>query len=141
MKVFSLLSVFTLLVGTSTAFVTPRQSSVTKTTTAQTSSLNVAGAQEAWTAYNDALQADPLLVKSVTAGVILGAADIAGQAVQNKLRDEDADAEELDIGRTARFAFFGLVLQAPWNHFYFMTLDGAIPPTAEPFTSTNGIKV
>jgi peroxisomal membrane protein 2 len=124
MKVSSLLSVFTLFVGTSTAFVT---------------SLNVAGAQEAWTAYSAALETDPLLVKSVTAGVILGAADIAGQALQNQLRDEEA--EELDIGRTARFAFFGLVLQAPWNHFYYMLLDGAIPPTVEPFTSTTGIKV
>ena len=41
----------------------------------------------------------------------------------------------------ARFALFGLVLQAPWNHFYYLLLDGALPPTPEPFTSTTGIKV
>jgi peroxisomal membrane protein 2 len=80
----------------------------------------------------------PLLVKSVTAGVILGAADVAGQALENKQKETD---NELDIARTARFAFFGLVLQAPWNHFYYMFLDGSIPPTEEPFTSTTGIKV
>mmetsp|Transcript_72063 Transcript_72063/g.202227 ORF Transcript_72063/g.202227 Transcript_72063/m.202227 type:complete len:228 (-) Transcript_72063:151-834(-) len=100
-----------------------------------TTSLYVAGAQEAWTAYNDALQANPLLVKSVTAGVILGAADLAGQAFEQK------ENKAVDIARTARFAFFGLVLQAPWNHFYYMMLDGAIPPTPEPWTATTGIKV
>jgi peroxisomal membrane protein 2 len=98
-------------------------------------SLHVAGAQEAWTAYNDALQAQPLLVKSVTASVILGAADVAGQAF------EDKEDKSVDIARTVRFAFFGLVLQAPWNHFYYNFLDGAIPPTAEPWTATTGIKV
>mmetsp|Transcript_13870 Transcript_13870/g.28643 ORF Transcript_13870/g.28643 Transcript_13870/m.28643 type:complete len:145 (-) Transcript_13870:134-568(-) len=29
----------------------------------------------------------------------------------------------------------------PWNHFYYTLLDGAIPPTVEPFTSTNLEKV
>eukprot|EP00977_Amphora_coffeiformis_P024264 scaffold15248_cov146-Amphora_coffeaeformis.AAC.4 len=29
----------------------------------------------------------------------------------------------------------------PWNHFYYTILDGKIPPTEEPFTATNGIKV
>jgi peroxisomal membrane protein 2 len=32
------------------------------------------------------------------------------------------------------------VLQAPWNHFYYQILDGALPPTPEPFTPTTGIK-
>jgi hypothetical protein len=96
------------------------------------------GAQEAWTAYNDALVADPLIVKSVTACVILGAADLTGQALEAKQKGED---NIVDIARTVRFAFFGLVLQAPWNHFYYNMLDGAIPPTVEPWTATTGIKV
>lgn len=100
---------------------------------------DVSGIQEAWTAYNDALEASPLLVKSVTAGVILGAADITGQVIE-KQQKGDVDTS-LDIARTARFAFFGLVLQAPWNHFYYMVLDGTIPPTEDPFTPTTGIKV
>lgn len=102
-------------------------------------SLCLAGAQEAWTAYNEALEASPLLVKSVTAGVILGAADLAGQALEAV--QNDSDENSVDLARTARFAFFGLVLQAPWNHFYYLFLDGAIPPTEEPFTPTTGIKV
>lgn len=75
---------------------------------------------QAWQAYNDALNTSPLLVKSVTAGVILGAADLAGQAVQDAQREGD-ETTDIDIARTVRFAFFGLALQAPWNHFLLPT--------------------
>jgi len=92
----------------------------------------------AWAGYNEALDTDPLLVKSVTAGVILGAADFTGQAIEGITKDED---KGVDWARTARFAFFGFILQAPWNHFYYLLLDGALPPTPEPFTPTTGIKV
>jgi hypothetical protein len=96
------------------------------------------GIADAWNAYNEALEANPLLVKSVTAGIILGAADMTGQTFENS----QSEAEKtIDVARVARFAFFGLVLQAPWNHFYYLLLDGALPPTPEPFTATTGIKV
>lgn len=94
---------------------------------------------EAWTSYNQALETDPLLTKSVTAGVILGAADFAGQALESRLNEEEESS--VDFARAARFAIFGLVLQAPWNHFYYQFLDGALPPTEDPFTATTGIKV
>jgi hypothetical protein len=102
--------------------------------------------QEAWTSYNIALEADPLLVKSLTACVILGAADLAGQTLEKALKENEGqdvsdDNSSIDIARTVRFAFFGLVLQAPWNHFYYQFLDGVLPPTEEPFTATTGIKV
>lgn len=83
--------------------------------------------QQAWSAYNDALESNPLLVKSVTASVILGAADLAGQKLEG-------NKSEIDLARTVRFAFFGLILQAPWNHFYYLALDGALPPSEEPWT-------
>lgn len=95
-------------------------------------------AVNAWASYNVALEQDPLLTKSVTAGVILGAADLAGQVLENKLKEEKKD---IDIARFVRFAFFGFILQAPWNHFYYQMLDGALPPTADPLTATTGIKV
>jgi hypothetical protein len=96
------------------------------------------GVSEAWDAYNNALESDPLLVKSITAAVILGLGDFAGQAVEKVRSGADRD---VDYARAARFAFFGLVLQAPWNHFYYLLLDGRIPPTEEPFSSTNIVKV
>ena len=105
----------------------------------RTCKLNLSPA-ELWTSYNDALEASPLLVKSVTASGILGAADLAGQALEAKQKEEMAESE-IDWARAARFAFFGLVLQAPWNHFYYLMLDGALPPTEEPWTPTTGIKV
>lgn len=82
------------------------------------------GPAEAWSAYNDALEASPLIVKSITASVILGSADLAGQAIE-KARKEEEDKEEesaattdadggggVDWARALRFAIFGLVLQA-----------------------------
>jgi len=92
----------------------------------------------AWDSYNVALNTNPLITKSVTAGVILGAADFAGQALENKDKEEEND---IDFSRAFRFAIFGLVLQAPWNHFYYQILDGVLPPTEDPFTQTTGIKV
>lgn len=94
----------------------------------------------AWSSYNDALLESPLLTKSVTAGIILGAADLAGQALENS-KKEEGDSKPIDVARFARFAFFGFILQAPWNHFYYQFLDGALPPTEDPFTATTGIKV
>jgi len=99
--------------------------------------------QEAWSSYNSALLSDPLITKSVTAGVILGAADLAGQTLTTNDKEASPvdEVASIDIPRALRFAFFGFVLQAPWNHFYYLFLDGALPPTVDPFTPTTAIKV
>ena len=117
------------------------------------------GVSVAWNSYLGALEANPLLVKSITAGVILGAADLSGQALQSAMATtttnnnnndatttdndnaDNSDSAGVDIARFVRFAFFGFILQAPWNHFYYQILDGALPPTEDPFTSTTFIKV
>ena len=139
------------------------QSSDAAAATRQSSTLLYLGAEvnELWNSYLDALEANPLLVKSITAGVILGAADLSGQAIQQAtaattkeiaatVMEEDGGDNTtmmtstgvgVDIARFVRFAFFGFILQAPWNHFYYQLLDGALPPTVDPFTSTTFIKV
>mmetsp|Transcript_6572 Transcript_6572/g.13204 ORF Transcript_6572/g.13204 Transcript_6572/m.13204 type:complete len:252 (-) Transcript_6572:9-764(-) len=104
-----------------------------------------------WQTYNEALLSNPLLTKSLTAGVILGSADLVGQTFQSSDADSSSvtelateielDGAGIDFGRAGRFAFFGLVLQAPWNHFYYQILDGVLPPTADPFTTTTAVKV
>jgi peroxisomal membrane protein 2 len=106
---------------------------------------------EAWDAYNEALASNPLPVKSFTAGIILGAADLAGQTLETlqstspsvgSQQRGSGRSKTIDWARAARFAVFGLVLQAPWNHFYYQFLDGQIPPTpSEPFSQTNVVKV
>mmetsp|Transcript_19751 Transcript_19751/g.35848 ORF Transcript_19751/g.35848 Transcript_19751/m.35848 type:complete len:271 (-) Transcript_19751:312-1124(-) len=96
---------------------------------------------DAWTSYNVALEQSPLLVKSVTAGVILGCADFTGQALERSMKDDPSEESSVDWGRALRFAIFGFVLQAPWNHFYYLALDGALPPTEDPLSATTGIKV
>jgi len=111
-------------------------------------SMDVGGLSDAmvgaWSSYNVALEEDPLLTKSITAGIILGAADLAGQAVERVLdasNGNESSSAGVDYARVGRFALFGFILQAPWNHFYYMFLDGALPPTEDPFTATTGIKV
>jgi len=103
---------------------------------------------DSWNSYNQALENAPLITKSITAGVILGAADLAGQALENSGKETQIDDDDdykndssVDLARALRFATFGLILQAPWNHFYYLLLDGALPPTEDPFTTTTGIKV
>lgn len=133
-----LLTILFAICGLSQAFLSP-----SRITRQEKTALSVAepalldGLSQAWASYNDALNENPLLVKSVTAGVILGAADLTGQALEGLQKE----AKEIDVARAARFAFFGFVLQAPWNHFYYLLLDGALPPTPDPFTATTGIKV
>jgi hypothetical protein len=109
-----------------------------------------------WEEYNIALNNEPLLVKSITAGILLGAADLTGQAFEKYTATTTTTPDvvviddkrissrtvDLDFFRTIRFAIFGLILQAPWNHYYYLVLDSQIPPTPDdPFSSTNMIKV
>merc|ERR1711920_663051 len=86
----------------------------------------------AWDYYSEALATQPLLTKSLTACVLVSGADCAAQAIEGK---------GIELARVLRFGIFGLVLQAPWNHFYYLLLDGAIPPTSDPLSPTNLAKV
>lgn len=95
----------------------------------------------AWESYNVALTEQPLLTKSITASVILGAADLSGQALERQMKGDEGEDAGVDFARVLRFAAFGLLLQAPWNHFYYLVLDGALPPTPDPLTPTTGVKV
>lgn len=143
-RIFLPLLLATLQYTPTTSFTTPQtfivksQSSTSPLSTTTSLPVLPETLTEAWSSYNLALETAPILTKSITAGVILGAADLAGQAIQNKDSETDVD---VDYARFLRFAFFGFILQAPWNHFYYLFLDGALPPTAEPFTTTTGLKV
>ena len=86
---------------------TEQQSLLITIRTTSSSSLNmIAGIEDAWSSYLTALESDPLLVKSITAGIILGAADLSGQAIQSTLaaNDESGTAEQssdgVDIARS-----------------------------------------
>ncbi|KAL3907981.1 MAG: hypothetical protein SGPRY_009974, partial [Prymnesium sp.] len=89
-----------------------------------------------WSAYNVALVTQPLLTKSITAGVIIGAGDAAAQQIERK-----RTGENFDLVRYLRWAIFGLILQGPWNHAFYLLLDSALPPTPEPFTLVTLMKV
>jgi hypothetical protein len=91
---------------------------------------------ELWDGYLAALEATPLPVKMATATVIIGGGDAAAQAIEGARTNKAFDA-----ARLARWAFFGFVLQAPWNHAFQNALEAALPSTAEPFTATTFLKV
>ncbi|CAJ1966448.1 unnamed protein product [Cylindrotheca closterium] len=95
-----------------------------------------------WEAYYGALLTYPLLVKSLTAFVLLGFADVIAQCFE-RIRDShnNSSAEEaFNLYRVARFGFFGLA-GAPWTHYYYGWLDTVLPPTQNPWTWTTAIKV
>jgi hypothetical protein len=89
----------------------------------------------------EAVESHPLLTKSITAAVILGAADLTAQFVEY-LRGESAweGTAAPDWPRTLRFAVMGLI-GAPWSHYYFYWLDRYYPPTVEPWTKVTALKV
>ena len=91
---------------------------------------------ELWPAYLDLLDTAPLTTKALTACTIIGSADCFAQLLEKRNTEEEFDAM-----RALRWAVFGLVLQGPWNHFFYLLLDGALPPTPDPFTITTLEKV
>ena len=91
---------------------------------------------EIWSGYLGLLESAPLVTKSCTACVIIGAGDAAAQALERT-----KTGGELDFVRVLRWAIFGLVLQGPWNHAFYLLLDASLPPTPDPFTLTTLAKV
>lgn len=91
---------------------------------------------EIWSSYLNLLAVAPLPTKAATAGVIIGAGDCAAQLIEGVTAKK-----EFELARALRWAFFGLVLQGPWNHAFYLLLDGALPPTPDPWTVTTLQKV
>jgi hypothetical protein len=98
------------------------------------------GVKQIWDDYNVALAYHPLLVKCCTAAVIMGSADLTGQLIE-RLRGRIDSKSDVDWKRSARYAVFGCVVFAPWTHYYFLWLDHELPPTENPFSVSNIVKV
>jgi hypothetical protein len=88
-----------------------------------------------WAVYFEALQRRPLLVKSITAFILMGCSDLLAQGVEH-LRGM---GDPLDWMRVSRFAAFGLI-GSPWTHYYYDWLDTVLPPTPYPWTWTTAGK-
>uniref|UniRef100_A0A7S2WUE7 Peroxisomal membrane protein MPV17 n=1 Tax=Rhizochromulina marina TaxID=1034831 RepID=A0A7S2WUE7_9STRA len=94
-----------------------------------------------WQDYLGLLETAPLATKSVTAAVIIGSGDATAQWIEATRSEAAVEDSAIDIARVGRWAAFGLLLQAPWNHFFYLALDGALPPTVDPFTTVTATKV
>ena len=93
-----------------------------------------------WEAYYSSLTQYPLLIKSLTAFVLLGFADVIAQCIELVRDSRDQDSiMGFNSYRVARFGFFGLA-GAPWTHFYYAWLDTVLPPTQNPWTWTTASK-
>jgi hypothetical protein len=89
-----------------------------------------------WTCYFQALQRRPLLIKSITAFILMGCSDLVAQGVEHV---RGMSTSPLDWMRVSRFAAFGLV-GSPWTHYYYDWLDTVLPPTPYPWTWTTAGK-
>ena len=89
-----------------------------------------------WDGYLQALEAQPLLTKALTASVLIPMGDLSAQLIEST-KKKDAS---LDVARVTRFFIFGLLVQAPWNHFYFQLLDSLLPPPSDPLSPINALK-
>jgi hypothetical protein len=102
--------------------------------------------QRLWNSYYESLQRHPIVVKSVTAFVLLFLADLMAQGVEHlrglsQIHNADPimattpSTTPVDWLRALRFGVFGL-LGAPWTHYYYHWLDTVLPPTEQPWTFT-----
>lgn len=82
------------------------------------------GLGEIWSQYLSLLESDVALpTKAVTAAVIIGSGDATAQFLEKrKAQAAGVDSPSPDLARVCRWAAFGLLVQAPWNHFFYEVL-------------------
>jgi peroxisomal membrane protein 2 len=127
-----------------------------RTSPSSSTTIRISCISRIWYAYYDSLQRHPILVKSITAFVLLLLADLLAQGVENirgiahlyHLHDTAIEMTDdvmpstspINWLRALRFGIFGF-LGAPWAHYYYHWLDLALPPTLNPWSWTTLIKV
>jgi hypothetical protein len=75
--------------------------------------------------YSQKLDSHPLVTKCLTGCLILGNGDVLSQFIEGE--------DTWDVARTARFAFIGLVFEAPALHYWYQYLKKVFPGrTAKP---------
>jgi len=77
-----------------------------------------------WTAYNNALETNPIITKGCTSLVGFSLGDFLAQKF---LGNKDDD---FDYVRLIRLASFGLLMHGPIGHFFYGFLDEKMPGTA-----------
>jgi peroxisomal membrane protein 2 len=77
--------------------------------------------------YSEALVANPILVKSITSGVLAALGNFLAQRMAMtaaaKVGDANAEKPKLNIRSIAAFGIFGLGITGPATHFFLNWLD------------------
>ena len=90
-----------------------------------------------WNWYEARLQSHPILTKTITAAVLVGCGDLAGQCIEISHHVKS----HIDWCRSLQFSLMGLLLQAPIAHYYYLVLDDKLPPTPSHWTATTFLKL
>lgn len=83
-----------------------------------------------WARYLVAIEKRPLLIKSITCGVLSLGADVICQTNEQYVKKKGKKEEfEYDMPRLFRFTFLGVVLVGPLLHYWYGFLGLKIPGT------------
>ena len=94
--------------------------------------------------YEAALEAQPLLTKSVTSGVLYGVGDWVAQTVEQRRADGNEPPKPFDGARWTRAVVFGGIFYPGVAHLHYNFLENlvvarwAIAPSRVPFASGGG---
>jgi len=77
-----------------------------------------------WAKYNYHLLTKPIFTKSLTISFLSGLGDVIVQWFESRSKGKF----KLDKMRTAKMCIYGAVIGAPFNHYWYKWLDGAILP-------------
>ena len=74
---------------------------------------------DVWTAYRDAVAANPIETKACISGVIYSLGDLVAQSYEGR------DIADWDRSRVIRSGICGLIAHGPLSHLYYLALDHA----------------
>ena len=110
----------------------------------------------AWSNYERSIERNPLLTKSVTAGILTFLGEAISQLVSCSTTTITAAAAaatttttisaitthcRFDLHQSLDFFVLGCFFQAPVTHWFYLFLDDRLPPTAHPWTLTTITKL
>lgn len=88
---------------------------------------------EFWKWYSFQIEDRPLVTKVITAGILVGTANFASQILPI-LYQKGLPVLSINWYQIWEFFLMGLLLHAPVTHYYYLLLDGILPPTPTPWT-------
>lgn len=129
--------------GTNTKSILARQFSEGGSKNGSSSSANTRQNRSFFQWYSDKLDTDPILTKSISAGIIAAVGSVLGQLITHRQQqkqenvignNENNEAKqkpfELDMAHVSNFTLLNIVFVAPVLHYWYLFINRAIPGTS-----------